>query len=246
MDTPFTLNEKTILVTGASAGIGKSIAIECSKFGSDLIITGRNNNRLNETFSVLGKGNHKQIIADLLNEEEVQILSNNLPMLDGVVLCAGVNTKTPVKFLNKVKLDEVMDINFYAPALLIKAILSQKKLKKRASIVMISSIASSYAAVSNAAYASSKGALNSFIRVLALELASQKIRVNGIQPGIVQTDILNAYDLQEELKESEKNYPLGRFGRPEDIAYASIFLLSDATEWITGSSLVVDGGLTLR
>ena len=139
-----------------------------------------------------------------------------------------------------------MKVNFYAPALIMQSLIRQKKLNKYASVVMISSIAATYATISNAVYASSKGALNSFIRVLALELAGQKIRVNGIQPGMVNTGILESYELQENLKEFEKEYPLGRFGKPEDIAFAAIYLLSDASEWVTGTSLTVDGGITLR
>ncbi|MBA4322787.1 MAG: 3-oxoacyl-ACP reductase [Odoribacter sp.] len=246
MDQVFTLKNKTVLITGASSGLGRSIAIECSRAGAGLIITGRNSERLEITFSALTGGNHLRIMADLGSEVEIKKLADQLPQLNGIVHCAGINTKSPVKFLSEEKIDEIMKTNFYAPALLSQALLKQKKIQKLASIVMISSIASSYATVSNAAYASSKGALNSFVRVLALELAAQKIRVNGIQPGMVQTEILNAYDLQDELKESEKSYPLGRFGKPEDIAYAAIFLLSGAAEWITGTSLVIDGGITLR
>jgi NAD(P)-dependent dehydrogenase (short-subunit alcohol dehydrogenase family) len=246
VDTVFTLKGKTILVTGASSGIGKSIAIQCSKYGGSVIITGRNPDRLNETYSVLNKGKHLQIIAELGSEQDIIKLVDKLPQINGVVHCAGVNTKSLVKYLGEEKIDEVMKINFYAPTLIMQALIKQKKIQKNASVVMISSIASTFATVSNAVYSSSKGALNSLIRVLALELAGQKIRVNGIQPGMVRTELLNAYELQEELNDFEKLYPLGRFGSPEDIAYAAIFLLSDASLWITGISLIVDGGITLR
>ena len=189
---------------------------------------------------------HVSVAADVGNESGIKGLVDQLPQLNGVVHCAGINTKSPVKFLSLAKLDEIMKANFYAPALIMQALIKQKKIQKNSSVVMISSIASTYATVSNAAYSSSKGALNSLTRILALELAPQRIRVNGIQPGMVRTDILRAYDLQDELNEFENTFPLGRFGKPEDVAYAAIYLLSDASEWVTGTSLIVDGGITLR
>ncbi|MCX6235995.1 MAG: SDR family NAD(P)-dependent oxidoreductase [Bacteroidia bacterium] len=246
MKNIFSLEEKNILITGASSGIGKSIAIECSKMGANLIITGRNLIRLNETFQLLSGESHQMICADLVNSNEIKSLTDRLPILDGIVYAAGINTKTTAKYINEEKINAIMKINYYAPALLIQSVLKQKKLQKEASIVIISSIASTYAAVSNAIYASSKGAINSLIRVLALELAPQKIRVNGIQPGMVKTDILEAYDLKEELEVFTRTIPLGRLARPEEIAYAAIYLLSDATVWVTGTSLIIDGGTTLR
>jgi NAD(P)-dependent dehydrogenase (short-subunit alcohol dehydrogenase family) len=246
MDTVFSLRNKLILITGASSGIGRSIAIECSIAGARLIITGRNIDRLNETKAMLTNGSHSIIQADLNIEEDIKQLIEKMPEIDGVVHCAGINTKSPIKFLNEEKIESVMKTNFYAPVLLMKAIIKNKKIRKNGSVVMISSIASQFAAISNAVYSASKGAVDSFVRVLALELAPQNIRVNGIKPGMIKTGILEAYDLLENLKEFEKEYPLGRFGKPEDIAYAAIFLLSDATAWITGSSLIVDGGITLR
>jgi NAD(P)-dependent dehydrogenase (short-subunit alcohol dehydrogenase family) len=245
MESIFTLKDKTILITGASSGIGRAIAIECSKQGANIIISGRNQERLYETYSELYGENHKYIIADLVNETEIISLVESLPKLNGVVHCAGIIKKSPIKFLSENKIDEVMKPNFYAPALVMQSLIKQKKILKQSSVVMISSIGSTYATISFAAYAASKGALNSLIRILALELASQKIRVNGIQPGMVLTEMLNVYN-PDEIKEIENTYPLGRLGKPEDVAYATVFLLSDASSWITGSSLILDGGLTLR
>jgi NAD(P)-dependent dehydrogenase (short-subunit alcohol dehydrogenase family) len=246
METIFSLSNKTILITGASSGIGRAIAIHCAGYGANLIITGRNQQRLEETMALLEGDGHSYIIADIGSETEIKKLVDQLPPLNGIVHSAGLNSKSLVKFLSESKLDEIMKANFYAPALIMQTLLKQKKIQKQAAVVMISSIASTYATVSNAAYAASKGALNSFTRVLAIELAAQRIRVNGIQPGMVRTDILGAYDLEDELKESENAYPLGRFGKPEDIAYAAIYLLSDASEWVTGTSIIIDGGITLR
>lgn len=246
METVFNLKGKSILVTGASSGIGRSVSRECSFAGANLIITGRDKKRLDETALILADTENIVISADLNNEKDIAFLIEKLPSLDGIVNCAGINTKSLVKFLNSEKIDSVMKTNFYAPALLIQGLIKEKKIQKNGSIVMISSIASHYAAISNAIYSASKGALDSFIKVLALELAPQNIRVNGIKPGMIRTGIMEAYDLQESLKEFEKEYPLGRFGTPEDVAFATIFLLSDAAGWITGTSLVVDGGITLR
>lgn len=246
MKNIFSLEEKTILVTGASSGIGKSIAIECSKMGANLIITGRNHDRLNETFQQLTGESNQMICADLTISSEIKELANCLPNIDGIVYAAGINTKTPVKFISEEKIDAIMKTNYYAPLMLIQSVLKLRKLQKEGSIVLISSIASTYAAVSNALYASSKGAVNSLVRVLALELAPQRVRVNGIQPGMVKTDILDFHYLKEELADLIKTIPLGRLAKAEEIAYAAIYLLSDATGWVTGTSLVIDGGTTLR
>ena len=247
MYNPFFLEEKTILVTGASSGIGQSIAIECSKMGGKLVITGRNSERLSKTFAMLEGGGHQQIPADLTQDSELEQLAEQLPVLQGIVYSAGVNKRLPVKFINKGDFDEIMQTNFYASAFLTRLLLKKKKIEKKASIVFISSIAAFSADVGNAMYSASKGALNSFARTLALELAPQQIRVNYIQPGVVKTGILHSGDItQEQFMEEEKRYPLGRFGQPEEIAYATIYLLSDAASWTTGSAITIDGGISLK
>ena len=246
MYNPFSLERKTILVTGASSGIGRGIAIECSKMGACLIITGRNQDRLNETLSLLQGDGHKSIIADLSNISDISSLVEQLPKLDGVVNNAGVNDKSLVKFISKDKIDKIYHTNFYAPVLIIQSLLKSKKINKYASLIFISSISSNYASASNALYASSKGAINSFAKSLAIEVAPQKIRVNVIQPGIIKTPILEAYSLKEELDSFIKSCPLGTLGTPEDIAYCGIYLLSDASKWVTGSIITVDGGITLK
>lgn len=246
MEDVFGLKGKTVLVTGASSGIGKAIAIECSLKGASVIVTGRNKERLELTHEKLNGTDNSMIVADLNNLEDISRMAKQTTKLDGVVHAAGVNNKSPIKFLNKEKIDEVMWPNFYGPTLLTQALLKGKNLNKSCSIVIISSISAHYATVSNAIYASSKGALNALLRVMALELAGKKIRVNGIQPGMVHTDILDAYELKDELKKFEESIPLKRFGKPEEVAYATVFLLSDASLWITGTSLTIDGGITLR
>jgi len=247
MCNPFSLSNKIILITGASSGIGKSIAIECSKMGAKLVITGRNSERLSDTYHQLYETGHQQIIADLNDELQVKKLVEQIPNLHGVVLCAGIDKRMPVKFLNREDFDKIMQTNFFSPSLLAQLLLKRKKIEKKSSIVIISSIAAFAADMGHAMYSASKGALNSFARVMALELAPQQIRVNCIQPGVVDTNMLQSGILTEEqFREEEKRYPLGRFGKPEDIAYSAIYLLSDATSWVTGSSLIIDGGITLK
>lgn len=243
---PFSLSGKTILITGASSGIGKATAIECAKAGASLIITGRNTPRLQQTLESLPGENHKAVIADLTSNTGIQLLTDSIEKTDGVVLCAGVNDKALIKNINREVLQKVMDINLYSPVLLIRSLLKHKKLQKYASVVMLSSISAYYPAISNGMYAASKGAINSFSKILALEILPLKGRVNCIQPAFVETDMLKKYTLQEEIEKIRSEYPLGRFAQPEEIAYAAIYFLSDASQWVTGNFFIMDGGFTLR
>lgn len=241
---------KTILVTGASSGIGREIAITLSREGATIIITGRNEERLSDTYNNLKQDNgqqHLKIIADLGNDKQIEKLVSDSSSIDGLVLCSGINDKAPIKHVTRERIEKMYNANVFGPMLLVKELLVKKKVNKAASIVFISSISSIYATVSNSLYASSKGAINSLVKVLALELASKKIRVNSIMPGMVRTGMIDAYGLSEEEMEAViKGFPLGRLGEPEDIANATLFFLSDESSWITGANLVVDGGLTLR
>jgi NAD(P)-dependent dehydrogenase (short-subunit alcohol dehydrogenase family) len=243
---PFSLANKTILVTGASSGIGRATAIECSKMGATMVISGRNAERLQETFAQLQGAGHLQVIADLSDEVQVKTLVENMPELHGIVHNAGFTKTLPFKFINRSDFDNLMQTNFFAPVFITQQLHKQKKIRKGSSIVFISSIATFTVDVGNAMYSATKGAVGSFAKVLAVELARQQIRVNCIQPGMVNTGILEGGVISEEqLKYHEQKYPLGRFGKPEDIANAAIYLLSDASAWVTGSNLVIDGGFTL-
>jgi NAD(P)-dependent dehydrogenase (short-subunit alcohol dehydrogenase family) len=247
MYNPFTLEGKTILVTGASSGIGAAIAVLCSRMGSNVIITARNKERLGNTFSLLEGNDKKMIIEELSTEENIKRLVEQLPPINGIVHCAGISKMYPVKFVNQNIIDETFKTNFYAPVIIVQQLLKKKKIEKKSSIVFLSSISAFYATLANSVYASSKGAINSFSKTLALELAPQKIRVNTIQPGMVNTNLIKNTSLSEaELIEDEKRYPLGRYGKPEDIANLVIYLLSDASEWMTGSIITIDGGVSLR
>lgn len=244
--SPFSLENKTILITGASSGLGAAIAIECSKIGAILIITGRNEDRLNKTFQKLNGQDHVQISIDLIKEEELNYLVKELPKLDGIVLCAGITMTKPIKFISKDNIDEIFQTNIVSSMLLTQKLISSKKMNSGSSVVFISSIASNKAYLGNSVYSASKSAVNSFSKVLALELAPRKIRSNCIEPGIVPTKMsLNGTFSEEQLLEDEKNYPLG-FGEPNDVAHGCIYLLSDASKWVTGSVLTIDGGVTLK
>ena len=247
MYNPFSLENKTILVTGASSGIGKAIAIECSKMGAKVVITGRNEQRLQETYRQLEGLQPAYIVADLTKKEDIETLANQIDSLNGLVNCAGLTIPKPFKFLQEEDIQEVMTVNFNAPLLLTQLLIKKKKLQKTSSIVFISSISGTKISyIGNSIYSASKGAINGICKGLALELASQQIRVNTVIPGMVETNIVSGGEVTQEQMEADKQkYPLKRYGKPEEVAYAVVYLLSDASSWITGSNLLIDGGYTL-
>lgn len=214
--------------------------------GAETFITGRNEQRLSDVFNLLEVPG-TQYVADLDIEQEQDNLIELMPNLDGVVLSAGIVKTLPFKFINRKDLDSIFETNFFSPAILINKLLKTKKLNKNGSVVFISSIAGNYVGtVGNAMYSASKGAINAMQKVLAIELSAQRIRVNNISPGMIKTELI--YDpifTEEQLKDDEKKYPLG-FGEPIDVANAAIYLLSDASKWVTGSTLIIDGGFTIQ
>ena len=240
---PFSLFGKTILVTGASSGIGRGIASVCSKMGASVIINGRNTDKLQETLSMMEGEGHLVLAGDLTDREQVVNLVTKLPKLDGIVHCAGLGQRIPCRDLMEDQVNQVMDVNLKAPVLLQAEILRQKKINKVASIVFIASIASWSPSMGNSMYSASKGAIISYANCLSLELAPRKIRVNCISPAMVWTELIN-YDSvdEEQLKEDEKKYPLGRYGQPDDIANLAVYMLSDASTWMTGSNVNITGG----
>ncbi|MDR3171664.1 MAG: SDR family oxidoreductase [Treponema sp.] len=247
MHNPFTLEGKTLLVTGASSGIGRAVAIECSRAGARVLITARNEERLRETLSRMEGDAHTLIAADLSGEEDHTRLIACIPALDGLVHCAGLTRTKLFPFVDRETLDEVMAVNFTAPALLSARLVREKKLRKGGSIVFISSISGSGCVwAGNAMYSASKGAINGLMKNMALDLAQKGIRVNSMNPGMVETPIVDAGVITpEQLEADKKRYPLKRYGRPEEVAYGVIYLLSGASAWMTGSALVLDGGYTL-
>ncbi len=247
MYNPFNLHEKTILVTGASSGIGRVAAIECSKMGARVVVTGRSRERLQQTYEALEGNGHLQYPADLTSDEEREELVDKLPLLQGCINNAGIEEPKPVWFLKKADLEQTFQINTHVPVLLTQLLVKKKLLGKGASVVFTSSVAGVYcAAMGSSLYAASKGALNGFVKGAALDLAAKGIRVNCVNPGMVSTDMLKEVMTEELLTEELMHYPLKRLGTPQDIAYAMVYLLSDASAWVTGTNLVIDGGFILQ
>lgn len=239
---PFNLQDKLILVTGASSGIGRGIATACAKMGGSVILNGRNKERLQEVFSLLPKGKHQIAVADLADKVAVACMVETLPKLDGIVQCAGVANRIPCKSITQEDIDYVMNTNLEAPMLLQAQLLAKKKINKGASIVYIASRAADSPSMGNAIYSASKGAIISYAKCLALELAPRLIRVNCICPGMVWTDMITGVLSEEDLKAAEEKYPLKRFGQVDDIANLAIYLLSDASSWMTGEAISISGG----
>ncbi len=244
---PFSLENKTILVTGASSGIGRATAIESSKLGAKVVIVGRNEKRLQETIAAMVGDGHTYIVCDMSDSEQLNNLVETAPKLDGLVNNAGVGCMSPISFIKKDVLNNVFEINTFAPILLLKALSKKKKLNKNASIVFTSSVAGLGAAsTGNGIYTASKGALSAFIKVAALEFATKGIRVNAVCPGMTRTPLIeNESVQQEELQKDMERYPLKRYADPKEIAWGIIYLLSDASSFVTGDNLVIDGGLNV-
>lgn len=239
----FSLEGKTVLVTGASSGIGRSIAILCSQMGAKVFISARREEKLTQTISAM-HGDNVYIVADLSKQEEIDKLVNSLPKLDGIVHCAGVGSRNLCKNVTREEMDYVMGANFVAPVMLQGLILAKKKINNGASIVFIASHGATSPASSNSIYSASKGAIISYSKCLALELAPRGIRVNCISPAMVWTDLIVRDGIDDEtLHEDEKHYPLGRYGKPEDIAPLAVYLLSDGSSWMTTTDVKITGGV---
>lgn len=249
MINPMDLSGKNILVTGASSGIGKGIAVLLSKLGANIIMTARNEDRLKETYNELEPGDHSYYVFDLNNTGAVESLFEDIcsggRKLNGLVHSAGISVTMPVQLLNADDLRNIMSVNFFSFIELAKHFSKRKYNDNGGSIVAISSISSKVGARGLTAYCASKGALESAVRSMALDFAPKKIRINCISPGMIETKIyegltrlVNNNDFETDIK---KRQVMG-LGKPEDVAYAAAYLLSDASGFVTGTSVVVDGG----
>jgi len=245
---PYSLEGKTILVTGASSGIGRATAIECSKLGAKIVASGRNKERLDQTMSELQGDGHIAIAAEITDQTQLLALVDFCPSLDGAAFCAGIANTTLFNFADKEKYQKVFDTNFFSPTELFRLLVKKKKLGKDSSTVFVVSIGGTRAtAPGNGIYGASKSALETMIHFAALELAPKKIRVNGVLPAIVETPIIHGGEISDEEYDLERQrYPLKRFGKPEEVAWAIVYLLSDASAYVTGSSLIMDGGVLLK
>lgn len=242
---PFSLAGKRILVTGASSGIGRQIAISCAQMGAQLVASGRNSERLAATFAELDGESHTQIAADLSRQEDIDRLTADAGIVDGVVHAAGISKLAPFRMISRPQLDEIFSANVYAPMLLTKGLLAKKRIAPNGSIVFVSAVASHIGPLASGVYSASKAALLGAMRTLALEVAKQGMRANCIVPGYVRTPMLESLNQGGgSIDEHTKLTPLG-VGKPEDVAYAAVFYLSDASRWITRNYFIVDGGLTV-
>ena len=244
----FSLTGKTILITGASSGIGRAMAIACAEAGAILVISGRNTERLTETLHKLKGDGHSMYAADLTKMEELAALVDFVPKLDGFVSNAGIANPLMLQFVEYTDVEQILNTNAVSVIHLTRLLLQEKKLKKEASVVFTSSINGNRCAyIGSTLYAASKAMLTGFMKASALELASKGIRVNCIEPGMIETELLKDGNVsQDELDKDKLKYPLKRYGKPEEVAWAAVYLLSDATGWMTGSSIVLDGGYTLH
>lgn len=245
---PFSLEGKTILITGAAGGIGRATAIECAKLGARLILTDINEEGVKTTLEQLpNKEQHRYLLANLTVDDEIDKLVCEIEKLDGFVSNAGITKPTLVKFINREDLERIMSINAMAPMFLTQRLLRKKKFSKNSSIVFTVSIGGVYTtAFGNAMYGSSKGALQVFMKNVALESAMNGIRCNSVNPGMINTGLLKPGTYSEEDKQKDMlTYPMKRYGEPREVALGIVYLLSDASSFVTGHSLIIDGGKTL-
>ena len=252
MYNPYSLEGKTILVTGASSGIGKATAIECAKLGANVVITARNEERLSavlaELDTTLGQ-KHQMVIADIASEEGLNTLIAALPTLDGVSSNAGIALgNSPIKFIGEEQMHSLMQTNTYSHVLLAKMLFKKKLLAKNGSVVFTASIGGTVShGPGNTLYGMSKNALLAFAKYAAIEYAPRGIRVNCVSPGMIETPLINLDALTEEDKAIDADkYLLKRYGKPEEVARTTAFLLGDASSFITGTTIIVDGGYTIN
>jgi NAD(P)-dependent dehydrogenase (short-subunit alcohol dehydrogenase family) len=246
---PFSLEGKTILITGGAGGIGSCTADVAAKLGARVILTDIREDALQVALEKLPRGNgteeHLAIKADLTSPDELAVLVEACPKLDGLVCNAGVMKLTLTQFITEDELTRIQKINLNAPILLTRSLLKKKKVGKGGSIVFTASAAGVYrVSIGNGIYATTKCGIDAFMRTVALEMGPKGIRCNSVNPGMVETALIGSFT--EEEKEKEKlNYPLRRFAKPEDIAFGIAYLLSDASSFVTGTALKIDGGMTL-
>lgn len=252
MYNPYSLEGKKILVTGASSGIGKATAIECAKLGASVIITARNEERLKAVLSELDSSlgqKHQMVIADIASEEGINTLIAALPTLDGVYSNAGIaHGNSPIKFIGEEQMHSLMQTNTYSHVLLAKMLFKKKLIAKNGSIVFTASIGGTEShGPGNTLYGMSKNALLAFAKYAAIEFAPRGIRVNCVSPGMIETPLINLDALTDEDKAIDADkYLLKRYGKPEEVARTTAFLLGDASSFITGTSIIVDGGYTVN
>jgi len=246
---PFTLQGKTVLITGAASGIGKATALLCAQMGATTILVDLNEKGLSSTRTEIDNLEGCSIYSlNLTDDAAVATFVGSIPKLDGVVSNAGIVKSLLAKFNEKEDMEKIFQINTFSHINLIQELIKQKRINKGASIVMTSSMSGVFCGLAGGSlYGATKAALVGYAKALAIELAPRGIRVNTVHPGMIETPLTKDTALSAELlAEDAKNYPLGRYGKPEEIAAAMVYLLSDATIWMTGSKLLIDGGYSLK
>lgn len=242
----FSLENKTILVSGATSGIGFEVCRQIVENGGNFIGLGRKTSDLEAYISENNLAHSKVIAADLMEESSILEALESVGVVDGYVHSAGIVQNNPIQFFNKELYDQIRTVNLDSSLVILSHLLKKKKFNKPASVVFVSSISGMYGMKGNGLYGITKSALNIMAKTYANELAGKKIRVNAVAPGMVNTQItLDANDFlsEEVINEDKKKYPLG-YGEPEDVALPIVFLLSEASKWITGQVMVLDGGRT--
>lgn len=248
MANPFSLEGKTILITGAASGIGRATAKQCHNMGASLVLLDLNENGLNSVKEEIGDGAIISYALNLTVYNRLCEVIGQFPKLDGVFSNAGIVKSLMAKFSGKEDMEKIFEVNTFSHINLVQQLIAQKKLNKGASIVFTSSMSGVFAGlVGGSLYGATKAAIAGYCKALAIELAPRGIRVNTIHPGMIETPLTVGTALsQDVLNEDAKNYPLGRYGKPEEVAYAVVYLLSDATVWMTGSQLLLDGGYSVK
>jgi len=242
---PFRLDDKIILVTGASSGIGRATALLCAELGATVWLTGRDPERLEETRSALSGCGHRVLVGDLKDPEFRQSLVDQLDSLDGFVFSAGVAELTPMRMVSEKHIESIFSINYSAPILLTQRLLLRKKLNVGASLVYVTARAEHIAPLATGVYSAAKAALTASVRTLALEHAKQGIRANCVSPGYVETPMLGKLQSVSSIQSKVDLAPLGILSA-DDIAQSISYLLLPASRWITRTTLVVDAGLSLH
>ena len=244
-NNPFDLAGKTFLITGASSGLGRQICIRVSELNGTVILTARNEQRLQETLSLMSGEGHSIVQADLTKKDEIAHLVESIPKLNGVVFSTGISIIAPAGFINEADYSNTFKTNFESSVMLTNGLIRKKKLiRKQCSLVFISSISTQYPFVGGALYVSAKSAMEGYARVLALELAPKGIRVNCVSPAFVKTQMLDqtAEDFSNDVVKKIEEKQLMGLGEPDDVAYPIIFFLSDASKWVSATNMILGGG----
>ncbi len=246
----FRLDGKNVIITGASSGIGRQCAIECSNRGSNVTLMSRDSMRLKETLGLMKEGNHLIVPVDITSEGDLHdalvLVLDRFNQIHGFIHSAGIQLTMAFRQMKIDNYRKLFEVNLYPALEIAKLVTNPRHIPPEgSSIVFISSISGIKGRAGVTGYASTKGALISAVRSMAIELAKKKVRVNCVSPGLIMTDIVRDVLAQlnsEQLAQRTGEFLLG-LGEPQDVANACVYLMADASRWITGTNLIVDGGL---